>query len=128
MPTELTDLIREIVSDPPVNRCADDGTTCTFCCADYDYHAAMVGKPVVTHAPDCWLNRAAAILARPIVVFECSEWDGDSWDHFATCATIEGARAAWIKRMKGVTFAGDPIEVFRHGMKVGGITASKLLE
>lgn len=56
----LRNLIKELLDDPPVNQCADDGNTCPFCAADYSYINPHFGKPVVTHSPDCWLVRAAA--------------------------------------------------------------------
>lgn len=122
----LADLIRELLNDPPRNECADDGTTCPFCAAEYNYTRHHCGGTLVDHAPDCWINRAGAALAVPTTVYECSEWNWYDWEHFATCATIDGARDSWRERMKGVTFAGDPIEVFRDGMKVGAISASSL--
>lgn len=56
----LRNLIKELLDDPPVNNCADNGTTCVFCEAYYSYINAHFGKPVVTHLPHCWLVRAAA--------------------------------------------------------------------
>lgn len=54
----LKSLIEEILNDPPLNVCADDGVSCVFCGADCDYARACVGKPVVIHSPRCWLLRA----------------------------------------------------------------------
>jgi hypothetical protein len=56
--SKLRALVAEIVADPPVNHCADDGDHCPFC------HIRISFWPHEkdTHAPDCWLTRAAALL------------------------------------------------------------------
>lgn len=124
-PRTLAALVREILADPPINHCADDGVSCPHC---NEWRPSHYNRPEIEHGPECWYTLARAALDRSATVYECSEWDGTGWEHFATCATIDAARVAWGERMKHVTFAGDPIEVFRDGMKVGGITASKLRE
>lgn len=59
----LESLVREVITESPVNRCADDGTTCVFCNSHYDYMAGFCGKPIVIHSPDCWLKRAEKVLS-----------------------------------------------------------------
>lgn len=60
----LVSLIREVLNDPPLNNCADNGTSCAFCYAQWDGVRAWQGGKGIEHAPDCWLIRAAAAISQ----------------------------------------------------------------
>ena len=58
-PESLSDLVREILDEPPLNQCADEGTYCVFCGAEWSDVRAFLGRePAITHDADCWINRA----------------------------------------------------------------------
>ena len=64
IPYEVRDLLLELVNDPPIAHCADDGSSCAFCGADYNYSAFWPGGTGVpcVHSTDCWLIKAREIL------------------------------------------------------------------
>lgn len=50
---DLINLIMEVLEDPPINHCADEGAHCIFCYAPKEWY-----KNTIEHASDCWLIRA----------------------------------------------------------------------
>ncbi len=58
----MSDLIREILNDPPCNKCADNGVHCIFCYSEWDQGRAWKNDKGIEHSSDCWLNRATEVL------------------------------------------------------------------
>jgi hypothetical protein len=63
----LLALVQEVLDDPPIEDCADNGRSCAMCYAQEKYQA-LPGVPgarrnIIMHGMDCWLLRAEAIVA-----------------------------------------------------------------
>lgn len=59
----LVALIREMIDDEPMSTCAEDGSSCALCGAEWNQARAQFGDGQgMTHTPDCWINRARAAL------------------------------------------------------------------
>lgn len=61
---EMLELLREVVEQEPMNHCADEGTSCIFCGAEWN-NASMYRRdiPGIVHEEGCWILRAEKHLS-----------------------------------------------------------------
>jgi hypothetical protein len=59
---EIEKLLREVVDEEPKNSCAENPTTCIFCCEEWNRTWRGAG---ISHDPSCLLVRACTALDIP---------------------------------------------------------------
>ena len=69
----LVSLVKEVLDDEPVNNCADDGISCTFCYRHFRHRHPTRGGDGIIHTPDCWLVRAATLLGEQPPLWAANE-------------------------------------------------------